>query len=62
MQTLSREQEELLQRLVELAGSPVILEQALRDTGDVRSEADLERLVRRILETRHHDLPSTLSA
>ena len=62
MQTLSREQEELVQRLVELAGSPVVLEQALRDVGDVRSEADLERLVRRILETRHQGAPTSLSA
>ncbi len=56
MQVLTRKQEGLVQRLVELAGSPVVLQIALEELGDEDNRAGLETLVRRVIEVRDRDV------
>ena len=62
MQALTREQEELLGRLVELAGSPVVLQLALRELAQESADAGLEALVKKIIEVRDREAPAAASA
>lgn len=62
MQALTREQEELLGRLVDLAGSPVVLQLALRELAQESAEGGLEALVKKIIEVRDREAPAAASA
>ena len=50
MRVLTREQERLLRRLIDLAGDPVIVQDALKQLAHEEEEPSLEKLVQRILE------------
>lgn len=52
MQAMTRDQEELLRRLVELAGSPLVLQAGLKELTDESEAPTLEDLVRRMVEVR----------
>lgn len=53
MTFMSKESEELLAKLVSLAGSPIIVEDSLRELGrEMDSAPNLEQLISRILEKR----------
>lgn len=56
MVVMSREQERLVQRLVGLAGSPVVLQTALRDLREEGDPSGLEALVRKIIAVREREV------
>lgn len=56
---LTRDQEELLRRLVELAGSPLGLQAALKELTDESEAPALEDLARRIVEVREKEAAAT---
>lgn len=62
MQALTRDQEELLRRLVELAGGPVVLQAALKELSEEGEGAGLESLVKKILEVRDREAHTPASA
>lgn len=57
METLTRDQEQLVRRLVELAGSPLVLQAALRELIQEPAGQDLtiEQLVAKIIEVRDRE-------
>jgi hypothetical protein len=57
LQTMTREQERLLRQLVELAGDPVIVQDALKQLAEEENPT-LEKLVRRILELKRSAVPA----
>lgn len=62
MLVMSRKQERLVQRLVDLAGGPIVLQTALRE---LRAEGDpsgLEVLVRKIIEVRDREAHTPIRA
>jgi hypothetical protein len=54
---MTREQERLLRQLVELAGDPVIVQDALKQLAEEENPT-LEKLVRRILELKRSAVPA----
>jgi len=55
MQAMTREQEELLRRLVELAGNPVVVQTALKELSSETDSPDLEALIRKIIQVRDRE-------
>ena len=55
MLVMSRKEERMVQRLVDLAGSPVVLQTALRMLREDSDPSGLEVLVRKIIEVRDRE-------
>jgi len=57
MEMLTRDQERLVRRLVEVAGSPLVLQVALRELSQEPAGQDhaIEQLVARIIKVRDRD-------
>lgn len=56
MTVLTRKREELLDRLIEMAGDPLIVQMALRElNSELKSPPSVEQVIRRILELKERE-------
>lgn len=61
MVVLSRKQERMVQRLVDLAGSPVVLQTAIQEVREASEPSGLEVLVRKIIAVRGREASTSVS-